>query len=95
MATSPAVLVGLHRPAAADRGQRGHDGEGHRHAEQHRQAALDEGLVGAGEDEGQHRQDARADDGQHAAEIGQDEQDHELPGSGGAWGEGSATPFMQ
>ena len=73
-----AIFVGLHRPAAADGGERRHEGEGRGHAQQHRQAALDEGLVGPGEDEGQHRQDARADDRQHAADIRQDEQDHGL-----------------
>ena len=44
--------------------------------DQQRQAAAHERLVGAREHERQHRQDARADDGQHAAEIGQDEKDH-------------------
>ena len=96
----PAILVGLHGPAAADRRQRGDDGEGDRHAEQQRQAAFDERLVGAGEDEGQHRQDAGAENGQHAAEIGNHKQEHRLrllsasihAASGVNF---NASPFMQ
>ena len=54
--------------------------------DQHRQAAAHERPVRAREHEGQHRQDAGADDRQHAAEIGQQEQDHDrnLSGSGPA-----------
>ena len=78
-----AVLIGLHRPAAADRRQRRDHREGQAHAEQHRQAAVKEGLVGAGEDERQHRQDAGAGDGQHPADIGQNKQSMRLSASGG------------
>ena len=93
-----AVLVGLHRPAAADGRQRRHRGEGRRHADQHRQAAAEERPVGPREHERQHRQDARADDGQNAAEIGQQEQDHGRVLSRYQAAAGlnvSATPFMQ
>jgi hypothetical protein len=44
-------LVGAHRPAAADRRQRGDEGEGRRHAEQERQAPSQERLIGARKDE--------------------------------------------
>ena len=71
----PADAVGLDRPAAADGRQAGDGSEGDRHADQQRQPALDEGPVGAGEDEGQDRQDAGAEDRQHAAEISEEE-DH-------------------
>ena len=64
------IFIGLHRPAAADRRQRRDDREGQAHAKQHRQAAAKERLVGAGEHERQHRQDAGAGDGQHPADIG-------------------------
>ena len=95
-ATSRPYWLACDRPAAADGGQRRDGGEGRGHAEQHRQAAAHERPVGPGEDEGQHRQDARADDRQHAAEIGQDEQDHgEIGASGVAGLKVIATPFMQ
>ncbi len=73
---SAAVLIGLHRPSAGDGRQRGDRGKRHRHADEHRQAAPHEGAVGAREHERQHRQDAGADDRQHPAQIGEQEQDH-------------------
>ena len=65
---------------------------------EHRQPAAEERPVRPREHERQHRQDAGADDGQHAAEIGQQEQDHvqrapRLRPSAGL--NVSATPFMQ
>ncbi len=71
-----ANFVGPHGPAAAHGRQGGDQGEGQGHADQHGQAAAQERPVGAGEDEGQDRQDAGAEDGQHPAQIGQPEQDH-------------------
>ena len=61
-------------------------GEGRGHAGQHGEAALDEGAIGAREYEREHRQDAGAQDGQYAAEISQNEQEHRatmVAGSGG------------
>ena len=72
------VLVGMHRPSAADRRKGRDQRKRQRHAEQQRQSALEERLVRAREDERQHRQDAGAEDRQHAAEIGEDEQGHGL-----------------
>ncbi len=72
-----AGAVGGNRPAAADRGQRGDAGEGDRHAGEQRQAIAQERPVGAGEDERQHRQDAGAEDGEDAAEIGEEEDQHQ------------------
>ena len=71
-----AELVGANRPAAADRCKRRDNGEGRGHADEQRQGAADEAAVGAGEDERQHRQDARADNGQHAAQIGKKDDQH-------------------
>jgi hypothetical protein len=71
-----AILIGLHRPAAAERSQRRDRREHQRHADQHRQPLREERLVGAREDEGENRQDARADDRQRATEICQQIQDH-------------------
>ena len=51
-----------------------------RHADQHRQRAAHEAAAGAGEDERQNRQDARADDGQHAAEISEQDDQHMVSG---------------
>ena len=71
--------IGLDRPAAADRGQGGDERECRRHPDEHRQRTAHEAAAGAGEDEGQDRQDARAEDGQDSAQIGeQDEQHGEL-----------------
>ena len=42
----------------------------HQHADQHRQAIAEKGLVGARQHEGNDRQDARTDDRQYSAEIG-------------------------
>ncbi len=72
-----AILVGLHRPAATERRQRRNGREGRRHADKHRQRAAQKRLAGAREDERQHRQDAGADDGQHAPEISENEEDHD------------------
>ena len=47
-----------------------------RHPDEQRQSAADEWLIRPREDERQHRQDARAEDGQHAAEVGEDEDGH-------------------
>ena len=71
-----AILVRLDGPAPADRGERGDAGEGERHADEHRQTAAQERLLGAREHERKHRQDARADDRQHPGEIRHREQDH-------------------
>jgi hypothetical protein len=72
-------FVGLDRPAAPDRRQGRDDREGDGHAEEQRQAARHEGSVGPGKDEWQNRQDAGAEDRQHAAEIGHKKQDHRRP----------------
>ena len=69
-----AVLVGLGHPAAADRGKRRHECERERHAGEQRQAAAHEWLIGAREDERQHRQDARAENRQGAAEVGKNDE---------------------
>jgi hypothetical protein len=71
-----AILVDRDGPAAAERCQAGNGGKGRRHAEEQGQYAAQEGLAGASEHERQHRQDAGADDGQNAAQISQDEEDH-------------------
>jgi len=80
-----AVLVGLDCPAAGDSRQRGHNRKRHGHADEHRHSATNERAVRPGEHEGQHRQNAGADDSEYAAKIGQHEQDHcrKLPMSGG------------
>jgi hypothetical protein len=71
-----AILIGRHHPAAGDRRQARDHGKCQRHADQHRQAAAQERTIGARQHERNHRQDARAHDGQHAAEIGEKKQDH-------------------
>ena len=68
-----AIAVGGDRPAAADRGERGDPGEGQRHAAEQGQAVGQERAVAAREHERQHRQDARAEDGEDAAEIGEED----------------------
>jgi hypothetical protein len=70
------VLVQRDHPAAAHRRQRGDGGKGQRHAQQHGQAVGAKGAVGAREHEGQHRQDARAQDGEHTTQVGDDEEQH-------------------
>jgi hypothetical protein len=69
-------VVRLHRPAAADCREGRNGGEGDRHAEQQWQATFDEGLVGSGEDEGEHWQYARTQDRQNTAQIGNNEEQH-------------------
>lgn len=76
-------FVRAHRPAAVDRRERRDGGEGQRHPAEQRQGAAHEAAVGPREDEGENWQDARADDGQDAAEIG--EQDHQRVWSGSGW----------
>ena len=71
-----AVLVRVHGPSTANGRERRDGGERHRHSREQRQATLGNGLLGAREDERQHRQDARADDGQDAAEVGEYEKCH-------------------
>ena len=72
----PPPLVGLHHPAAAQGRQASRGGEGQCHAGQKGQSAASEGMPHPAEQEGQHRQDAGAEDGQQASEIGQKGQDH-------------------
>ena len=71
-----AVFIGLHRPAAADCRQRRDDGESRGHAEEQRQTPAQKRLVGAGEHERQHGQDAGAENCQHAADIRKKKQEH-------------------
>ena len=79
-----ADFVGAHRPAAADRRERRDRGEGHRHSGEQGQGAAGKAAVGAREHERQHRQDAGADNGQHAAQIGKKDDQHEISsGRGG------------
>ena len=72
----PAVFVGRDRPPTGNSRERRDNGECQRHADQHRQAAFQKRPVGPGEHERQNGKNAGADDGQHAAEIGQDEKKH-------------------
>ncbi len=72
----PPVLVGPDGPRAADGRKGRHSRERDRHPGKQRQAAPHERLVGSRKDEGEHRQDARAEDSQHAAEKGEDEEGH-------------------
>jgi hypothetical protein len=58
-----AVLVGLHRPVAGHRCQRGDGGKRYRHADEHRQSTAQERAVGPRKYERQHGQDARTNDG--------------------------------
>jgi hypothetical protein len=69
-----AVLVGLSDPAAADGSERRHQSERQRHACEQRQTAAYERLIGARKDERQHRQNARAEDRQGAAEVGKNDE---------------------
>ena len=68
--------IGADRPAAADRGEGRDDRERSGHSGQQRQSAAHEAAVGAREHERQHRQDARAEDGQDAAQIGEQDDQH-------------------
>ena len=92
-----AVLVGMDSPPAADGRQGGDRRERRGHADEQRQPAAHERPIRPCEHERQHRQDARADDGQHAAEIDQHEQDHGAIVSRQAVAglKVIATPFMQ
>jgi hypothetical protein len=74
MASSAAILVGLGDPAAADGSERRHQSERERHAGKQRQAAAHKWLVGARKHEGQHRQDARAENRQGAAQVGKNDE---------------------
>jgi hypothetical protein len=67
------VLVRLDRPAAADGGKRRDAYECDGHAKEQRQSSPQERLIGAGENEGQHRQDTRAEDRNDARQIGQNQ----------------------
>ena len=72
----PAQFVRLDGPTPGDRGQSRYGGKCRRHADEHRQPAAQEWLVRSGEHEGQHRENAGADNRQHAAQIGQQKQYH-------------------
>ena len=74
-----AIVIGGDHPSATDRCQAGYHGKCPGHADKHRQAAAQKRLIRSRENEGQDRQNAWAGDRQHAAEVGQDEQEH------GAW----------
>jgi hypothetical protein len=50
--SDPSVSVRLHRPAAADGGERRDTRKGGGHAKEQRQASSHERLIGAGENEG-------------------------------------------
>ncbi len=69
-----AVLVGLGDPAPADGSKRRYQSEREGHADEQRQAAAYERLIGARKDERQHRQNARAEDGQGTAEVGENDE---------------------
>ncbi len=90
----PAIFVGLCRPAATECVQRCDEGQGQRHAHEHRQGAAQEGLSSPREDKGQDRQDAGAED---AREIGQDGKGHgsAFPDHAAAGVKVMAKPFMQ
>ncbi len=75
------ILIGLRDPAAADRSKRRHERERQRHAGEQRQTAARERLVGPREHERQHRQNARAEDGECAAKIRKDNEEHGFSGS--------------
>ncbi|MNR35007.1 hypothetical protein D3C85_1528240 [compost metagenome] len=60
-------VAGLYHPLGADHGQAGDQGEGQDHAAEGQQD-RDACAVGPGEQEGHDRQDARAEDGQYAAQ---------------------------
>ena len=70
------ILIGRDDPAPRDRRKAGDDRKGQCHADQHRQAVAQERTIRARQDKGNDRKDARADDGQHTAEIGQEKEDH-------------------
>jgi hypothetical protein len=69
-----AELIGSHRPSAAYRRQTGNHCKSDRHTGQKRQTTLAEGLVGASKHKGQYGQNARAQNSEHASEIGQQHQ---------------------
>ena len=71
-----ADAVGGNGPASAKRGERCHARKGDRHTREQRKPVAEEGLVPASENEGQHRQDAGAEDGEDAAEVGEEEEQH-------------------
>ena len=64
----PAEGVDANRPGASHRGQGRDGGKRHRHACQQRQRAARKGAILPCEHERQHRQDARAEDGQRPTE---------------------------
>jgi hypothetical protein len=70
------VLVRLDRLAATDGGKRRDAHECDGHAKEQRQSRSQERLIGAGENEGQHGQDTRAEDRKHARQIGQNQKSH-------------------
>ncbi|PZR80557.1 MAG: hypothetical protein DLM68_19445 [Hyphomicrobiales bacterium] len=70
------VLVRLDRPAAADGGKRRDAHECDGHAKEQRQTRSQERLIGAGENEGQHGQDTRAEDRKNAGQIRQNQKSH-------------------
>ncbi len=73
-----AELIRSYRPAATHGGETGYQGKGDRHSREQGQAALAKGLVGAGKNERQHGQDARAQNREDATEIRQEQQEHLL-----------------
>ena len=74
---SPGV-IGPYCPASAD-GRKGRDHrKGRGHSGQHRQGRATEATVGARENERQYRQDAWAEDGEDAAEIGEKDDQQRL-----------------
>jgi hypothetical protein len=61
-------LIDSDRPGAPYGGEAGNGGEGQRHADQHGQTVAEEFLFRARKHKRQHRQNARAQDGQHATQ---------------------------
>jgi hypothetical protein len=71
-----AELIGADDPASSDGGEAGYEREGEGHAGEKGKAGFEEGAVRTGEDERQDREDAGAEYGENAAQVGEKKQEH-------------------